>query len=94
MMWHVAILYCHLVCGEGETKSPYISYTGKKRPKNKRLGHQKVHGKAIWKPGISEIAKASSAIAPGPHKGYYSAPHELPASRVNVLMHIRLLLNP
>ena len=28
-----------------------------------------MHGKAIWKPGIGEIAKASRDIAPGPHKG-------------------------
>ena len=30
----LAILCCHLVCGCGETKSPYKSYAGKKRPKN------------------------------------------------------------
>ena len=28
-----------------------------------------MHGKAIWKPGIGEIAKASKRITPGPHKG-------------------------
>ena len=28
-----------------------------------------MHGKAIWKPGIGEIAKASRDIAPWPHKG-------------------------
>ena len=27
-----------------------------------------MHGKAIWKPGISEMAKASKDIAPGLHK--------------------------
>ena len=27
-----------------------------------------MHGKAIWKPGISEIAKASRGTAPEPHK--------------------------
>ena len=27
-----------------------------------------MHGKAVWKPGIGEIAKAFG-IAPGPHKG-------------------------
>ena len=28
-----------------------------------------MYGKAVWKPGIGEIAKASSGIAPEPHKG-------------------------
>ena len=28
-----------------------------------------MHEKAIWKPGIGEIAKASRDTAPGPHKG-------------------------
>ena len=28
-----------------------------------------MHGKAIWKPRIGEIAKASRRIAPGIHKG-------------------------
>ena len=28
-----------------------------------------IHGKAIWKPGISEISKASRNIVPGPHNG-------------------------
>ena len=41
-----------------------------------------MHGKAIWKHGISEIAKASSrGIVPGPHKGEaYSIPYEHPAA--------------
>ena len=28
-----------------------------------------MHGKAIWKPEVDEITKASRGIAPGPHKG-------------------------
>ena len=28
-----------------------------------------VDGKAIWKPGIAEIVKASRYFAPEPHKG-------------------------
>ena len=28
-----------------------------------------MHGKAIWKPGIGEIAKASRGIAPGTQRG-------------------------
>ena len=36
--------------------------------KSNWLGHQMMHGKAIWKPGIGEIAKASMDIAPEPHK--------------------------
>ena len=41
-----------------------------------------MHGKAIWKHGISDIAKASSrGIVPGPHKGEaYSTPYEHPAA--------------
>ena len=61
----LAILCCHLVCGGGEAKSPCKSYANLKR---KRLGHQMIHGKAIWKPGIGEITKASRCTAPGPRK--------------------------
>ena len=43
-----------------------------------------MHGKTMWKPGIGEIAKAFRGIAPGPHKGAYSAPYEPPASRAKV----------
>ena len=31
-----------------------------------------MHGKAVWKPGIGEIAKAFG-IAPGPHKGGFTS---------------------
>ena len=37
--------------------------------KRERLGHQMVHGKAIWKPGIGQIAKALRGISLGPHMG-------------------------
>ena len=66
MFTWLAILCCPLVCGGGESKSPYKSYAGKKRPK-KGLGHQMMHGEVIWKPGIDEIAK-----------GKFTAPHMNP----------------
>ena len=34
-----------------------------------------MHGKAIWKLGINEIAKASRDIAPDPYKRVFAAPH-------------------
>ena len=34
----------------------------------KRLGHQLINGKAVWKPGIGEIDKASRGIVLEPHK--------------------------
>ena len=37
-----------------------------------------MHGKAIWKPRLGEIAKASRGIAPGPHKRGFTAPHMIP----------------
>ena len=37
-----------------------------------------MHGKAIWKPGIGEIAKASWGIA---WRGVYSTPYKPPASK-------------
>ena len=41
-----------------------------------RLGHQMMHGKAIWKHGVGEIAIASWDIAPRPHKrGELTVPH-------------------
>ena len=49
-----------------------------------------MHGKAIWKPEICEMAKASRDIAPGPHKGGLQQPIWTPAARVNVLMHVGL----
>ena len=50
-----------------------------------------MHRKAIWKCVISEIAKASWGIAPGPHKvGAYRAPYELPAAMANMLTHVGL----
>ena len=33
-----------------------------------------MRGKAIWKTGIGEIAKASKDIAPAPHKGGLQRP--------------------
>ena len=36
--------------------------------KMQRLGQQMINGQAIWKRGISEIAKVSRNIAPEPHK--------------------------
>ena len=56
MFTWLAILCCHLVCGAGETKSTCKSDAGKKRPKKKRLGHQMMHGKAIWKSDISYLS--------------------------------------
>ena len=41
-----------------------------------------MHGKAIWKPGITEIAK--------PHKEDLKCPLEPKAARANVLTHIGL----
>ena len=35
---------------------------------------------------IGKIAKASSNIPAGPHKGAYSAPYQPPTARTNVLM--------
>ena len=65
----LAILCCHLVCGSEETKSTSKSYADKKRPKKrKRLGRQMMHGKAIWKSRISEIAKTSREIGLRPYK--------------------------
>ena len=90
MFTWLAILCCHLVCGAGETKSTCKSYAGKKRPKKKRLGHQMMHGKAIWKSGIGETAKAPRGIAPGPYRGTYSTPYELPAAGANMLTYVGL----
>ena len=39
-----------------------------------------MHGKAIWKPGIGEIAKASRGNAPQ-GEGVYSTPYEPPVER-------------
>ena len=49
-----------------------------------------MHGKAIWKPRIAEIVKASRDFAPELHKGALSHPLEPPAARANMLMHILL----
>ena len=89
MFTWLAILCCHLVCAAGETKSQYKCYADKKRPKNgKKLRHRMMHGKVIWKRGVGELAKASRGIAPGPHKGAYSAPFEPPVGMANLLKHI------
>ena len=50
-----------------------------------------MNGKAIWKPGIGEIAKPFRGIAPEPHKGGFTAPHmTLQLQEANVLMHAGL----
>ena len=72
-------------------QSHHASFKQTKRDlKKKRLGHRMMHGKAFWKSGIDEIAKASRDIASGPHKGAYSAPYEIPAARANVLTYVGL----
>ena len=72
------------MCGGGEIKSPCNSYSAK-------LGHQMMHGKAIWKSGIGEIAKASRDIVSWtPHEGYYSVPYEMPVAMAIVLMYFGL----
>ena len=35
-----------------------------------------IHGRAMWKPGIGEIAKGFRDIAPGPYKGGLNTPYE------------------
>ena len=35
-----------------------------------------MHGKAFWKPGIDEIAKASKGIALGPTREAYNFPYD------------------
>ena len=68
--WGHKLINSLLVCGGGETKSPCKSYAAKKKTlKKKRLGHQMMHGKAIWKIGIGVIAKASRGIAPWTPQG-------------------------
>ena len=50
-----------------------------------------MHGKAIWKSGIGEIAKASRDIVSWtPHEGYYSVPYEMPVAMAIVLMYFGL----
>ena len=45
-----------------------------------------MHGKAIWKPGIDEIAKASRGIAPWTPQGELTtAPHILQS--INSILH-------
>ena len=72
----LAILCFHLLCDCGETKSPCKS---KRDIKKKRLRYQMIHGKAIWKPGISETAKTSWDIVPGPHKWGLHRPISIPS---------------
>ena len=85
MFTWIAILCCHLVCGAGRWRQ-------KKTSKGKRLGHQMKHGKAIWKPGIAEIVKASRDFAHEPHKGGSPLPPflEPPAARAYLLTHVEL----
>ena len=40
-----------------------------------------MHGKAVWKPGIGEIAKAARDIAPEPHKGGLQHPIWTPSCK-------------
>ena len=44
-----------------------------------------MHGKAIWKSGIGEMAKMSRDLAPGPHRGggAYSTSYNFPVSYGN-----------
>ena len=50
-----------------------------------------MHGKAIWKPELDEIAKASRGIAPGTYKVGFTVPYMNPQlQESNVLMHIVL----
>ena len=51
--------------------------------KRKTLGHQMMHGKPIWKPGIGEKAKASRGNA---KSGVYDAPYEPPAAKGQLLV--------
>ena len=39
-----------------------------------------MHGKAIWKPGLDEIAKASRSIASDPTGKFYSYPYQPPVA--------------
>ena len=66
------ILCCHLVWWCGDKVTMEVLCRQKETYKWKRLGHQMMHGMAIWKPVISKIAKASRGNAPG--RGAYSAP--------------------
>ena len=81
MFTRLAILCCHLVCGCEETKSPCKSYEDKEFWKRKILGHRIMHGKAIWKSAIGEIAKASRGNITRGGGGIYSTPYETPAAR-------------
>ena len=51
-----------------------------------------MHGKAIWKPGIGEIAKVARGIALKSHKkGGYSTPYEPSAAN---MLSFDIKLNP
>ena len=47
-----------------------------------------MHGKVIWKPEISEIAKSFRGIAPGLHKGGLQRHIWTPSCKTNILTHI------
>ena len=82
MFTWLAILCCHLVCGCGETKSLCKSYEGKKSSKKgKRLGHQMMHGKAMWKPRIGKIARLPGALPLNLTRRAYSTQYEPPVAR-------------
>ena len=51
-----------------------------------------LHGKAIWKPGISKIAKASKGTASWTlqGEGLTTVAHKLPVAMANVLTHVGL----
>ena len=57
---------------------------------SKKLCDRMMHGKAIWKPGITEIAKASKGFAPGAYKEDLQCPLQPKAARANVLTHVGL----
>ena len=49
-----------------------------------------MYGKAIWKPGMAEIVKASRDFAPDPTRGGLQHPLEPPAAKANMMKHTGL----
>ena len=76
-------------------RSHHASLKQAKRDLKKiRLGHWMIHGNAIWKPEMGEIAKASKGIALDLISGAYSAPYEPLAVRANMLSTMGYGLRP
>ena len=69
--------------GDEVTKQALRWEETKRDLKGKRLGHRMMHGKAIWNPGIAEIAK-------GELTGDLKHPLKPPASRANALTYVGL----